>query len=126
MRQGFALEQNPACPGGFHWRPIHVIQQSLHQVARRREVLQPLLILNADRRATEFIRQTRRGDVHLALLQRLRFGQFRFFVFAPTEGHALLDQPIEHRSGFLVADLLHRRKQRGLAEPLLKDAGRMQ
>ena len=90
-----------------------------------RKVLQALLVLDADGGAAELVGEPDGGDVHLALLQGLGFGQFGLLVAAPVEGHALLQQPVQDLAGFGVADLLHGGVQGGLAQPLLEHAGRV-
>ena len=56
----------------------------------------------------------------------LILGQFGFLVRAPFESHAFLQQPSKHVPCFGVADLLHRGKERGLAEAFLENAGGME
>ena len=73
------------------------------QVAGRGEVLQALLVLDADGGAAEFVGEADGGDIHLALLQGLGFGQLGFLVLAPAEGHALLEQPVEDGARFGVS-----------------------
>ena len=68
----------------LHRGPVDVVQQAFDQIARRRQILQPLLVLNADRVAAELIRDPHGGDIHLALLQRLRLGQLGLLIFAPA------------------------------------------
>ncbi len=82
--------------------------------------------MDADGLRAELGRDPHRGDVHLALLQHLRFGQLGFFVRAEIEFHALGQQPVIDRAGFSIGDRLHLRIERGLAEPFLEDASRMQ
>ena len=73
-----------------------------------------------------FVRQPDGGNIHLALLQRLRARQLRLVVGSPLEPQPLVLQPDQDLLGLGIAHLLHRRVKRGLAEPLLEHSGGMQ
>ena len=48
MRQRLPIVQHPASIPRAYRRPIGVVEHSLHQVGRRQQIFQPLLILNPD------------------------------------------------------------------------------
>ena len=75
-------------------RAVDVVQQPLGEVGGGREVLQALLILDADRVAAEFVGDSRRGDVHLALVEDLFQSELGLRILAKVERHAFLDEPI--------------------------------
>ena len=83
MRQrGVPSYSTRPLPRARHRRTVHIIQQALGQVRRRRQVLQALLILDADGVAAEIVGDAQRGDVHLALFENLGVGQVGFGVAA--------------------------------------------
>ena len=65
VRQRLAVEQHALAVARSHRRAVAVVERALDQVAGRQQVLQPLLILNADRVAAEVIGEAHRRDVHL-------------------------------------------------------------
>ena len=73
MGQGFACEQDAAGLDTLHRRPVHVVQHAFDEIAGGREILEALLVLNADGGAAEFIREAHGGDVHFALLRESGF-----------------------------------------------------
>ena len=89
VRQRLALVEHAAVAASRHRRPVDVVQQALHQVRCRRQVLQALLILDADGVAAEIVGDPHRRDVHLALLEDLIVGQVGLLVRAGDELHAL-------------------------------------
>ena len=112
MRHGLAREQNAPGSRALHRRAIDVVEQAFGEIAGGGEVFKPLLILNANGRAAEFIGQADRGDVHLALLQKLVLGQFGGFLSAQLEFHPALAQPVIDRARLRIAHLPHRRVER--------------
>ena len=82
VRQRAARHKARGRRRGVHRRTVDVVQQAFHQVGCRRQVLQALLILDADRVAAEIVGDAQRGDVHLALIQDLRVGQVGFRIRA--------------------------------------------
>jgi hypothetical protein len=107
-----------------HRRPVHVVQQAFGQVGSRRQVLQPLLILDADGVAAEIVGDAQRRDVHLALLQNLRVGQVGLGSGPVRNCTPFAIQPGAHRARFLVAHRSqHLGVERRLAEALLEHAG---
>ena len=52
-------------------RSLRVVEHPLDEVARRQEILEPLLILNADQIAAVAIGEPHRGHVHPALEEHL-------------------------------------------------------
>ena len=66
----------------MHRRTFDVVQHPFHQIRCRRQVLQSLLVLNADRVAAELIGDAHGGDVHLALLEHLDPREFGRFIDA--------------------------------------------
>ena len=89
-------------------RAIDVVESPFDQIAGRRQVLQALLVLNADRLAAEFIGDAQGSDIHPALLKHLVFGEVVFFAVTEMKIHALGFKPIVNRPGIAVADLGHR------------------
>ena len=67
---------------------IGIVQDALDQVRRREQILEALLVLDADGLAAKFIGNAQRGGVHLALLQHLRLRQVGGLVGAEVELHA--------------------------------------
>src|SRR5882724_8024477 len=57
MRKSLARKQDPGGLRSLDRRAVHVIEQALDKVAGGREVLKPLLILNANGRAAELVRE---------------------------------------------------------------------
>ncbi len=74
MRQRLALIQNPAAVAAADRGTIGVVQRALDQVGSRQQILQTLLVLNADGVAAEIVGDSQGGDVHLALLTNLVVG----------------------------------------------------
>ena len=126
MRQRLAFIKHPAIAARRYWRTVHVVQQPFHQVRRRRQVLQPLLVLDPDRGAAEIVRNPQRRDVHLALLENLRIGQLGLFVRPGDELHPLRVQPRARRLRFPIRRSAHLGVQRRLRQPLLEHARGMQ
>ena len=126
MRQRLALVEHAPVAARAHRRPVHVVQQAFGQVGCRRQILQPLLILDADGVAAEVVGDAQRGDVHLALLEDLRVGQIGLRVAAGAELHAFAVEPGAHLLRFLGAGGEHFGVERRLAEALLEHAGGMQ
>ena len=85
-----------------------------------------MLVLNADEIAAEAVGQTQRGDVHPALLQDLGPRQASSLVFAEVERHACFFQPGQNLLGFGFRDLCRLVVKGRLAEPLFKNASRVQ
>ena len=61
--------------GASDRRPIVIVEHPLGEVGSRHQVLQALLILDADRLAAEGLGDPGGGDVHPALIQDLRHGE---------------------------------------------------
>ncbi len=127
MRQRLAVVQHTAAVAAADRRPVGVVQRAFDQVAGRQQILESLLVLDADRVAAEIVGDAQRGDVHLALQQDLLVGQ----VFPAGSGpvsklHAALVHPVAD-GGRLVVGGLHGFVIQGrLAEPFLEHAGRVQ
>ena len=86
-------------------RAVDIVQQALDQVGSGGDVLEALLILDADGVAAEVIGDAQGGDVHLALLENLRIGQVGLFGGAGDEGHAALIEPGADFRRFGVGDV---------------------
>ena len=93
-----------------HRRPVDIVQHAFDQVGRRRQILQALLILDADRVAAEFVGDAQRGDVHLALLEDLGVGQLGLRIRAGVEPHALAVQPLADGLRFVADDIAASRR----------------
>ena len=126
MRQRTAFVQHAAVAAGGNRRAVHIVEQAFRQVGGRRQVLQALLILDADHVAAEIVGDAQSGDVHLALIQNLVVGEVGFGIGPGQEVHALGVQPGADTARLLVAHLAHGGVEGGLAQPLLEDAGGMQ
>src|SRR5688572_8858093 len=126
MGQCLTGEQDASSSRAFHCRPIDVVQQSFNEVAGWGEIFQPLLILNADGRAAEFVSESYGGDIHFALLQGLVAGEFGGLVTSPGKLHAFPQKPVEDVLRLGIADLPHRGVERGLTKAFLEEAGKMQ
>ncbi len=61
-----------------------VVERAFDQIAGRQQVLQALLVLDADRVAAEIVGDAHGGDVHLALQQDLVVGQVACAWFGPV------------------------------------------
>ena len=126
MRQRFAFEEHALAIGAGHRRAVGVVEHAFDEIARRCEVFEALLILDADGVAAELIGEAHGGDVHFALQQDLRLRQLRGLVGAELHLQALALQPSVNRRRVVIADVLHRGIEGGLAEPLLEAAGGVQ
>ena len=107
-------------------RTANIIQQTFRQIGRRRQVLEPLLILNPDRIAPKFIGDAKRGDIHLALFQNLIVRKIRLGIRTSHKFHAAFIQPFANSSRFGIRRPLHLGVQCRLTQPLLEHARRMQ
>ena len=81
---GLRLPSAPATSGR-----VAVVQHPLDQVASRQQILQPLLILDADGLAAELLGHAHGSHVHPALVEHLRLGQVGRVVAAEVEGQPL-------------------------------------
>ena len=104
-------------------RAIGVVERAFDQIAGRQQVLQALLVLDADQVAAEVVGDPHGGDVHLALLEDLRVGEIGLVLGAGVEFHAAVFDPLADGGGLGVADLRRFVVEGRLAEPLLEDAG---
>ncbi len=107
-------------------RALDVVEQSFDQVAGWREVLESLLVLDADGSAPELVGEAHSGDVHFALGEHLRLGQIVRFVRAEVEPHPALAQPVVHAARLVVVGCAHAGEERRLAQALLEHARRVQ
>ena len=123
MGHGLSREQNSARTGACDRGAVHVVEQALGQVAGGREVLQALLVLDADGGAAEFFGQAHGSDVHAALLERLFLRQLLFIIAAPGELHPPLLKPVQDAARLRIANAERLGVERGLAEAFLEDAG---
>jgi hypothetical protein len=119
---GLSFVEHAAVPGGLHRRTVDIIQQTLHQVGCRRQVFQPLLVLNADDVAAEIVGDAQRRDVHLALIEDLGVGEIGFGMRSGMEVHALFVQPVAHRARLFVGHFAHGGIQRRLAQALFENS----
>ena len=103
-------------------RPLDIIEQPFHQIRRRRQVFQPLLILDSDGIASELVRNPHGGNVHLALFENLLVGQIGFFIRPGHELDATLVEPGANLLRLGIGNLAHRGHQRRLAQAFLIDA----
>ena len=101
---------------------LDVVEESLDEIGGGGEVLEALLVLDADRGASELLGDADGGDVHLALLEDLVLGEVVLLAGAELEGHAAVEEPLVDGARLLVLDGEHLGVERGLAEALLEDA----
>ena len=121
-----ALEEHAAGPGGGDGRAPRVVEHSLDEVARRQQVLEPLLVLDADAVAAEAVGDAQCRDIHPALQEHLLPCQVASLVAAEVEPHARLLEPAKDRSRLALGDLHGLVVERALAESLLEDARRVE
>ncbi len=120
-----ALADRPSVDG-FDRRAVVVVEHALGEVGGGHQVLQALLVLDADHVAAESLRDAGGGDVHAALVEDLIEGEIGLRVVAEMEGHALLDQPVVDRARLGVGNLARGGVERGLRQALLEHAEREQ
>ncbi len=118
--------QHPGAVAAGHRGPGHVVEQPLDQVAGRCQVLEALLVLDADGVEAEVVADPQRGDVHLVLPPQLSLGELARLVGPGAERHARLGEPAPHSIRLGVGDRLHLGPQRALRQPLLVDPERVQ
>ena len=121
-----AVVEDALAVAGFHRRTLAIVQRAFHQIAGGQQILQALLILDADAVAAEVIRDAHGGDVGFALPEDLRVGQVGGVVRARVELHPVLLEPVVNGARFGVADLRGLVVKRGLAEAFLEHAGRVE
>ena len=126
MDDRLAFEQHPLAVAALDRRTVGVVQHAFDQVAGRQQVLQALLILNADQVAAEIVGDAHGGDVHFALGENLLVGQIGLLVRAGDELHALVFHPLADGPGFVVGDLRGFVVQGRLAEAFLEHAHRVE
>src|SRR5690606_8301303 len=100
VRERLALADDPA-GGVLDRRAVAVVEQPLGEVGGRDEVLQALLVLDADGVAPELVTDAAGGDVHAALLDDLALGEVGGLVGAEAEGETLLEEPAVDAAGLL-------------------------
>ena len=87
VRQRLSLEDRLRGAWGTDRRPLRIVEHPLDEVAGREEILEALLILDADEVAAEAFREAERGDVHPALRQHLGAGQVGGLILPEVERH---------------------------------------
>ena len=92
------LPDDAAVSASNRWS-VGGIQGALHEVARREQVLQPLLILDPDCLGPELVRQSHRRKVRAALPEHLRLRELRRLVLAEVEAEPLRPVPVEDFTG---------------------------
>ena len=126
VQEALAFEDEALAVAGFHRRAVGVVEHALHQIAGGQQILQALLVLDADGLAAEVIRDAQRCGVHLALKAHLIAGERGSVVLAQIEFHAALHHPPVNRECFTVRNLLRLVIKGALAQPLLEHAAGMQ
>ena len=104
VRQRFSGKQFVAGHLVMNRRPINVVQQSLHEIGCRCEILQPLLILDSDGCATKLIGDPDSSNIHFALLKDLILREISFFIRPEMEFHSLEKAANRKFSGLLASD----------------------
>ncbi len=105
MRQWLAAIEHSLAVAALDGRTLGVVERPFHQIAGGHQILEALLVLDADQIASEIVGDAQRGDVHLALQENLVVGQVLGVVRAGVEGHATLLHPAAHFLGLTVFDL---------------------
>jgi len=123
MRQRLIGIEDGAGLCAFHGRTVNVVEQAFDQIAGWRQILQALLVLNANSSAAKVGCDADGGDVHLALGQHLHLGEFASFVSTEVELHPPAFQPGKNLCRLLIRDVAHGREEGGLAQPFLEYAG---
>src|SRR5271157_6592733 len=126
MRKRVACIQHATRARLANRRPVHIVQESFRKIGSCREVLESLLILDADGGTSKIVGDSQRGDVHAALIEYLIIGQLCGRISAGVKLHALVIQPTADALRLLLRHSLHLRIQRGLAESLLKQSNRVE
>ena len=121
--QRLPLEDRLRGARGTDRRPLRIVEHPLDEVAGREEILEALLILDADEVAAEAFREAERGDVHPALREHLGAGQVGGLILPEVEGHPRRLEPPEDFAGLAVGDLRRLVVEGRLAQPLLEDPG---
>lgn len=104
-------------------RTVCAVEHTFDEVGSGAEVLEALLILNAEGIATEGVTNAAGSNIHFALLDHLRLGQLGLGVLTEVEVEALIFDEFEDFFGFGLAHILHFSEECGLAELLLVDTG---
>src|SRR5439155_13834090 len=107
-------------------RAIDVVEQALGKVGGRGQILQSLLVLDADGVTTVFVGDTHSGDIHLTLSENLIVGKLGLRRGARNESDAFALEPLAYGERFGIGDAAHPGIERRLAEPLLEHSGGMQ
>ena len=111
-------------PGGvFHGRSVAVVEDAFDQIAGGEEILEALLILDADGLAAKLVGDAEGGDVGFTLPEDLRLGELGGLVGAEVELHALLAKPVEDGTRLGFGHLRGGVVECGLRETLLVHAG---
>jgi hypothetical protein len=96
-------------------RAVGVVEDALDEVGGGQEILEALLVLDADGLAAELVGDAQRGDVGLALPEDLFLGEVGVGVGAEVELHALGLEPVVDGAGLGVGDLRGAVVEGGLA-----------
>ena len=126
VHERLALEQHPRRAFGRDRRPLRIVEHPFHEIARREQVLEALLVLDPDRVAAVAVGDPQGGHVHPALEQHLLPRELGLLVAAEVEPHARLLQPAEHRPTLGLARSHRLVVERALAEPFLEHARGLQ
>ena len=126
VRNCFALEECAFACSIFYGWSIPVIERSLDQIAGGQQVLEPLLVLDADAVAFEIVGDPNRRNIHLALLKDLLFREVGSMMGTDMKDHALLVHPISYALCLRICNSCRFVIERRLAKPFLVDAGGVQ
>jgi hypothetical protein len=100
-----ALEEHPFAVAAADGRALGVVERAFDEVAGGQQVLEALLVLDADQVAAEVVGDSHGSDVHFALLEDLRVGEIVLVLGAGVKLHAVVFEPLPRGGGFGVADL---------------------
>src|ERR1700736_699458 len=126
VRQRFSGKQFLPVELVMNRRPIDVIKQARDEIGGGGESLQPLLILDSDRRTAKPNRAPDSSDIHFALLKHLILGQIGFFARSEMEFHTTKKKPIVYSPGFFIWYCQHFCVQARLTQSLFINPSRMQ
>ena len=109
--------------GVFHRGAVAVVEGAFDEVGGGKEVLEALLVLDADGLAAVLIGDAAGGDVGFALPDHLFLGEFGFGIGAEVKGETFFYIPREDGVGLGVGHLGGAIVEGGLGEAFFENAG---
>jgi len=114
------VEDAGAIAGGDGWA-VRVVEHAFGEVAGGEEVVEALLVLDADGVAAEVIGEAHGGDIHFALKVDLSVGELGLGIASGVKGHAFALEPVADGLRFGVGDLVGFVEEGGLAEAFFEN-----